>query len=48
MKDTLIQRLTANKKNEITRDYIQSLKQKAQIVYPSGAAPPPAASAPAG
>jgi peptidyl-prolyl cis-trans isomerase C len=35
VKDTLIINLTAQKKAELTKEYIESLKAQAEIVYPS-------------
>jgi peptidyl-prolyl cis-trans isomerase C len=39
IKDDLIQKLIRNKKAEITQQYIQSLKEKANIIYPPGKEP---------
>jgi peptidyl-prolyl cis-trans isomerase C len=36
VKDSIIRSLTANKQTELTREYIESLKAKADIVYPAG------------
>lgn len=36
VKDSIIRNLTANKQAELTKEYIESLKAEADIVYPSG------------
>ena len=45
-KDGIIREMTDKKRNEIVQDYIQSLKDKASIVYAPGQEPKPQAPAP--
>ncbi len=45
-KDDIIRQLTQNKQSELAEEYIESLKAKANIVYPAGKEPTPEANNP--